>query len=192
MSPGDLQKNKASIGSDLLFEFNSATLRDDARITLLTVAQLIDRNPGMYCWVEGHTDLIGGEESNLRLSRRRGEAVKDWLVRSLQLEPKFIVVRACGMSQPVVSGGSKEEQAPNRRVDIKMRKNPPLETEVRILEKPARAIIVEEEEKPARAIIVEDEPKPARAIIVGDDEDEIPSAIPVPGNDIPSARRVRE
>jgi OOP family OmpA-OmpF porin len=77
MSPGELQRNKATIGSDLLFEFNSAILRDDARITLLTVAQLIDRNPGMFCWVEGHTDMIGGEELNFRLSQKRGQAVKD-------------------------------------------------------------------------------------------------------------------
>ena len=204
MSPGELQKNKASIGSDLLFEFSSSTLRDDARITLLTVAQLIDRNPEMYCWVEGHTDLIGGEESNLRLARQRGEAVKDWLVRSLQLDPRFIVVRACGMSQPVVSGGTKEEQAPNRRVDIKMRKTPPLRTEVRIPLKPGRAVIVEEENKPGRAIVVEDENRPGRAIVVDDenrpgraiiveeDEEEIPSAIPVPGNAIPPAVPVRE
>ncbi len=180
MSPGDLQKNKASIGSDLLFEFNSATLRDDARITLLTVAQLIDRNPGMFCWVEGHTDLIGSEESNLRLSRSRAQAVKDWLVQSLQLDPKFIVVRAFGMSQPIVTEGDEEAQAPNRRVDIKMRQAPPDQSEVRMLVKPGKAIIVEDDEKPARGIIVED------------DEEERGGAPAVPEDDIPSALPVRE
>lgn len=180
MSPGDLQKNKASIGSDLLFEFNSATLRDDARITLLTVAQLIDRNPGMFCWVEGHTDLIGSEESNLRLSRSRAQAVKDWLVQSLQLDPKFIVVRAFGMSQPIVTEGDEKAQAPNRRVDIKMRQAPPDQSEVRMLVKPGKAIIVEDDEKPARGIIVED------------DEEERGGAPAVPEDDIPSALPVRE
>lgn len=167
MSPGDLQKNKASIGSDLLFEFNSSTLRDDARITLLTVAQLIDRNPGMFCWVEGHTDLIGGQESNLRLSQRRGQAVKDWLVNALQLDPKFIVVRPFGMSQPIVTEGADDRkvQAPNRRVDIKMRKTLPDDRELKMLVKPGKAIIVEDDERSNRAIIVED--------------DEIPSALPV-------------
>ena len=108
MSPGELQQNKATIGSDLLFEFNSNTLRDDARITLLTVAQLIDRNPGMFCWVEGHTDTFGGEEFNLQLSLKRGQAVKDWLVRSLQLDPKFIVVRALGKTELVVKEGNRD------------------------------------------------------------------------------------
>ncbi len=180
MSPGDLQKNKASIGSDLLFEFNSATLRDDARLTLLTVGQLIDRNPGMFCWVEGHTDLIGSEESNLRLSRSRAQAVKDWLVQSLQLDPKFIVVRAFGMSQPIVTEGDEEAQAPNRRVDIKMRQTLPDQTEVRMLVTPGKAIIVEDDENPARGIIVED------------DEEQRSGAPAVPEDDIPSALPVRE
>lgn len=178
MSPGELQQNKASIGSDLLFEFNSSTLRDDARITLLTVAQLIDRNPGMFCWVEGHTDLIGSENANLALSGRRGQAVKDWLVRSLQLDPQFIVVRSFGMSEPIVKTGDKVAQARNRRVDIKMRKTLPDKSEVRMLVKPGRAIIVEEEIP--RAIIVpetEDGEVIPRAIVVP--EDEIPAAIPV-------------
>jgi len=177
MSPGDLQRNKASIGSDLLFEFNSATLRDDARITLLTVAQLIDRNPGMFCWVEGHTDLIGGEESNLRLSNRRGQAVKDWLVQSLQLDPQFIVVRALGMSEPIVKEGDRVAQAPNRRVDIKMRKTPPDRSEVRMRVRPGRAIIVEDDEAGIpNALPVNEEDIP-RAVIVP--EDEIPEALPV-------------
>ena len=180
MSPGDLQKNKASIGSDLLFEFNSATLRDDARLTLLTVGQLIDRNPGMFCWVEGHTDLIGSEESNLRLSRSRAQAVKDWLVPSLPVDPSFIGVRAFGMSQASVTEGDEEAQAPNRRVDIKMRQTLPDQTEVRMLVTPGKAIIVEDDENPARGIIVED------------DEEQRSGAPAVPEDDIPSALPVRE
>ena len=175
MSPGELQRNKATIGSDLLFEFNSATLRDDARITLLTVAQLIDRNPGMFCWVEGHTDTIGGEDFNLRLSQKRGQAVKDWLVRSLRLDQKFIVVRAFGKAEPIVKEGDRDAQAANRRVDIKMRKTPPEETVVRVLVKPGEA----PEEIP-RGVPVEDDEEEVipRAIPVPDDE-EIPRAIPV-------------
>jgi outer membrane protein OmpA-like peptidoglycan-associated protein len=187
MSPGELARNKATIGSDLLFEFNSATLREDARFTLLTVAQLIDRNPGMYCWVEGHTDLIGSEEANLALSRRRGQAVKDWLVRSLQLDPDFIVVRAFGMSEPIVREGDKEAQAPNRRVDIKMRKDPPKTTEIR----PGRAIVVpEEEEIPKAEVVPEDGENIPRGVIVPDEE--IPRGIIVPEEEIPRALPVDE
>ncbi len=170
MSPGDLQRNKASIGSDLLFEFNSSTLRDDARLTLLTVAMLIDRNPGMYCWVEGHTDLFGSDDFNERLSARRSQAVKDWLVRALDLDPKFIVVRAMGKSVPVVVEGDRDAQAPNRRVDIKMRKTlpPVVERPVRVV--PGKAVVVpEDEESEGEEEIPKAEPV----------EEEIPVAVPV-------------
>ena len=175
MSPGELEQNKASIGSDLLFEFNSNTLKDDARITLLTVAQLIDRNPGMFCWVEGHTDTFGGEEFNFQLSLKRGEAVKNWLVKSLQLDPKFIVVRALGKTEPVVTQGDQNAQAANRRVDIKMRKIPPNNTGERVLVRPGKP-----PEGIPRGIPVEDdeEGKIPRAILVPDDE-RVPKAIPV-------------
>lgn len=175
MSPGELEQNKASIGSDLLFEFNSNTLKDDARITLLTVAQLIDRNPGMFCWVEGHTDTFGGEEFNFQLSLKRGEAVKNWLVKSLQLDSEFIVVRALGKTELVVTQGDQNAQAANRRVDIKMRKIPPNNTGERVLVRPGKP-----PEVIPRGIPVEDDEGEAipRAILVPDDE-KVPNAIPV-------------
>lgn len=181
MSPGDLQRNKASIGSDLLFKFNESTLRDDARLTLMTVAMLIDRNPSMYCWVEGHTDLLGSDDYNMKLSTRRGEAVKNWLVQALQLDPSRIVVRAFGKMQPIVQGGDKDQQAPNRRVDIKMRKSLPEPTgaPVKMLVKPGKAIIVKEEPDipKAEVVIPKAEVVIPRAEIVR--EDDIPKAIPV-------------
>ena len=199
MSPGDLQRNKASIGSDLLFEFGSATLRDDARLTLMTVAMLIDRNPDMYCWVEGHTDLIGSDASNRILSRRRGDAVKNWLVQALRISPARIIVRAFGEDQPVILEGSVEEQAPNRRVDIKMRKarpepvkpvaketpiTPPKQVEIppKKAEVIPTAVLIDESEKEEapktpeipKAEPVEEEVPKAEII-----EPEIPRAIPV-------------
>ena len=150
MAPGQLVENQASIGSDLLFGFNSSTLKEDARGTLLTVAMLIERNPEMFCWVEGHTDLIGGEVANRVLSQERGMAVKNWLREALDLPEDRILVRAMGKSQPVVAGGTVAEQAPNRRVDIKMREERP----------PAAgaAVIVPQEETVMEAEEVVDEP----------------------------------
>ncbi|YCM45575.1 OmpA family protein [Verrucomicrobiaceae bacterium 227] len=190
MSPGDLQRNKASIGSDLLFRFNESTLRDDARLTLMTVAMLIDRNPTMYCWVEGHSDLFGGDEFNMKLSEKRGDAVKDWLVKALQLSPSRIIVRPFGKTQPIVLEGDVDQQAPNRRVDIKMRKTrpEPAAAPVKMLVKPGKAVVVQEdvpkaqlvpkEDIPKAEVVREDEEVIPKAQVVREDE-EIPKAIPV-------------
>ncbi len=189
MSPGDLQRNKASIGSDLLFAFNESRLRDDARLTLMTVAMLIDRNPGMYCWVEGHTDLFGGDEFNEELSLKRGQAVKDWLVRALQLDPKYIIVRPFGRTSPIVTEGDRDEQAANRRVDIKMRKTLPVPVG-EVLVKPGKAILVPDDEAEIpKALIVEeveqgqdeeDRENIPEAVEVPEDVTEIPRALVVP------------
>jgi len=178
MSPGQLQENKASIGSDLLFAYNESTLRDDARLTLMKVAMLIDRNPTMYCWVEGHTDTYGGDAFNESLSAKRAQAVKNWLVKSLQLDPKMIVIRPFGKTSPIVPTGSKEEQAPNRRVDIKMRKTQPgaIKRPVKMLVKPGKAQIIPEAEPIPKAQIVPEEEAIPKAKII---PEEIPRAVPV-------------
>ena len=154
---GELTRSRTALPSDLLFDYDSAELREGARLGLMKLAILIDRNPGMFCILEGHTDLFGTEAYNLELSRRRSEAVKNWLVSALQLDGEQIVVRALGKSQPKVAEGSREEQALNRRVDILMRKERPKETPVKA--------VVEEEAPPVRALPVEEDP-PQKAVPV--------------------------
>jgi hypothetical protein len=86
---------------------------------------LMDRNPNLYCWVEGHTDLIGTDEANRELSRRRAAAVREYLVKSLRMEGDKIITRGKGKEEPLILVGTADEQAPNRRVEIRLRKEPP-------------------------------------------------------------------
>ena len=163
-----------TLPGDLLFEYNSAELRESARVGLMKLGTLIDLNPGLYCWIDGYTDLFGGDEFNYSLSQRRAESVKRYLTESLRIDPKKIFPRGFGKMQPKVTAGSIDDQAPNRRVEIKMRKTPPPDvqrpapTPPRVEPVPAvappqpsppKAILV----KPARALPVEEEP-PAPAV----------------------------
>lgn len=182
MDGNSLLTTKALIGSDLLFEFNSAELKESAKVSLMKVAMLIYKHPNLVCWLDGHTDLIGGQESNLKLSRARANAVKHWLVHSMELSEDQIAVRGFGKSQPLVKEGTAEQQAPNRRVEIKMRKGHPekpvlvkpnkpkpsvAESTPPVKPKPPKAI-VEPEPEPStnRAQIVPEDPAPPRAIPV--------------------------
>jgi len=187
MDGNSLLTSKALIGSDLLFDFNKFELRQSARVSLMKVALLIDKHPHLICWVDGHTDLIGGEEPNLLLSKKRAMAVKMWLVETLELDEDRIAVRGYGKGQPLVKKGTAEEQAPNRRVEIKMRKSRPKE-EVAYdkgnkdgvnepkKKVPVKAILVEEDEAPAIAPL----PTPPRAIVEPEDAPRPSRAIPVP------------
>jgi len=148
MPEGKLTRSKAMIGSDLLFEFGSSTLRESARLSLMKVAMLVELNTDMFCWIEGHTDLIGSEDYNLKLSHKRAAAVRDYLIKAFALEPDRFYVKAYGMTAPIMVDGTQEEQAVNRRVEIKMRKDLPAPVEInpaqppQILPKTRKAVVV--------------------------------------------------
>ncbi|MFO8083903.1 MAG: OmpA family protein [Desulfobacterales bacterium] len=102
----------ATFKSDFLFDFDSATLKSGAYAELNRVANVLVQYPQTRIRVEGHTDMTGGEEYNLRLSERRAEAVKSALVQR-GVSSHRIVTMGYGKSQPVSS-----VDALNRRVEI--------------------------------------------------------------------------
>ncbi len=110
-----LLSKKTMLPSDLLFEFNSSELRESAKVGLMKLGLLMDRNPGLFCWIEGHTDLVGGDEFNLNLSIKRAEAVKIYLVTSLRMDRSKIITRGFGRYEPIIITGTSEDQSANRR-----------------------------------------------------------------------------
>lgn len=130
-----LLSKKTLLPSDLLFEFNRSDLRESAKVGLMKLALVIDKNPNLYCWIEGHSDLIGGEEFNIELSRKRAESVKNYLVTSMRMNGDRIITRGFGKTQPLVGQGDAVAQAPNRRVEIRMRKTPPTDEPIKVTPK---------------------------------------------------------
>lgn len=112
----------ARLGTDVLFEFNQCKLKNSARITLLQLAALIQKNPNTNFIIEGHTDSIGGAEYNFLLSLQRAAAVREWLM-SNKVPVTRVFLRACGNKRPLADvTGSREVQTVNRRVEIHMRR----------------------------------------------------------------------
>ena len=164
--------------SDLLFEYDSAELRESARVGLMKLALLIERNPGLYCWIEGHSDLYGGGLYNLNLSRKRAASVKDYLTQSLRLPDDRIQTRGYGKTRAIVLSGTVDEQSPNRRVEIKMRRTmPPNDEPVIVEEAPKPVAPPKPEPEPPKAILV----KPMRELPVTPmiEEEGVPKAVPV-------------
>lgn len=112
----------ARLGADVLFGFNESILKNSARITMLQLAALIQKNPDTQFIIEGHTDSLGGDDYNALLGLQRAAAVRSWLVGN-DVPVKNVYIRSCGCSAPLVSTKQdKEKQAMNRRVEIHMRK----------------------------------------------------------------------
>jgi outer membrane protein OmpA-like peptidoglycan-associated protein len=110
------------IPTDLLFDYGSDQLAEGARLSLMKLGFLIQKNPDSLFTIEGHTDSFGSDQFNLDLSQRRANAVVSWLIASLRLTTDRI--RAVGMGESKLlanPNGSIEEQSLNRRVEIKVR-----------------------------------------------------------------------
>ncbi|HEY2843607.1 MAG TPA: OmpA family protein, partial [Bryobacteraceae bacterium] len=103
--------------SDVLFDTGKSTLRSGAREKLAKVSGVILGHPGLRLEVEGHTDNVGGDEYNQRLSEQRAAAVRDYLVHQ-SLSADAITVKGFGKTQPVVSNDTAAGRQRNRRVEL--------------------------------------------------------------------------
>ena len=105
--------------TDLLFEYDSATLRSEAEKSLEKLGTLVKRNAASRFRIEGHTDSFGSDDYNNALSLRRAEEVKRWLVSTMGIDAARITTAGMGRSRLIVpSTGSIAQQQLNRRVEI--------------------------------------------------------------------------
>ena len=113
------QGEKAGMPGGALFEYDSFDLRQDAVEQLKKLGMLFERHPDATFSIEGHTDSFGSPEYNQKLSEARAESVKAWLVEVVGIAPQRIQTRGLGNTHWIIPPTkSKEEQAPNRRVEI--------------------------------------------------------------------------
>lgn len=99
------------------FDFDRATIRPDAARILDEAVATLKAEPDVEVLVVGHTDSVGSEAYNLKLSRQRAEAVRNYLVRH-GIAASRLQVKWMGESQPVASNETAEGRAQNRRVEL--------------------------------------------------------------------------
>jgi outer membrane protein OmpA-like peptidoglycan-associated protein len=105
--------------SDVLFDFDRATLTPGAREKLSRLAGILLAYPGEYHLdFEGHTDSIGSAAYNLGLSRDRAESVRQYLLGSGLPGARVGSVVGFGKERPVASNASEAGRQLNRRVEI--------------------------------------------------------------------------
>ncbi|MGD0579990.1 MAG: OmpA family protein [Bryobacteraceae bacterium] len=103
--------------SDVLFDTGKYSLRPLAREKLAKVAGIVSGHPGLRLDVEGHTDSVGGDDYNQRLSERRGEAVRDYLIQQ-GMAVGSVTAKGFGKTQPVASNDTAKGRQQNRRVEL--------------------------------------------------------------------------
>ena len=117
-----LQTNDSARGlivnmSDVLFDTASFTLKPGAREKLAKISGILLAHPGLTLQIEGHTDSVGSDEFNQRLSEQRAISVRDFLADQ-GVAPSLITARGFGKTEPVATNETAEGRQRNRRVEI--------------------------------------------------------------------------
>ncbi|HXG51129.1 MAG TPA: OmpA family protein [candidate division Zixibacteria bacterium] len=104
---------------DVLFDFDKSNIKPEAAKILDRLVAFMKENKDKRVSLSGHTDSIGTEAYNQKLSERRVNSVRDYLVKH-GIERDRITGQGFGESKPIADNRTKEGRAKNRRVEIKV------------------------------------------------------------------------
>jgi OOP family OmpA-OmpF porin len=102
------------------FGFNSAKLQQEAYPVLFHAAVVLLQNPQLEVEIQGYTDNIGSAEYNKRLSQKRAQVVKDYLVARGVSASRLTAV-GYGEKMPIADNKTAEGRAMNRRIEFKVK-----------------------------------------------------------------------
>jgi outer membrane protein OmpA-like peptidoglycan-associated protein len=103
--------------SDVLFDTAKYTLKPGAREKLAKISGIILAHPGLTITVEGHTDSVGGDDYNMKLSEDRANSVRAYLV-SQGLDSGIVTAKGFGKTRPVADNSTAAGRQENRRVEM--------------------------------------------------------------------------
>jgi outer membrane protein OmpA-like peptidoglycan-associated protein len=106
-----------SLDASVLFDFSKSDLLPRAQAALTDAAAQIAARTGAVA-IEGHTDNVGADDYNLKLSRSRADAVRAFLLARPELKGRTIMARGQGARNPRATNTTDEGRQQNRRVEI--------------------------------------------------------------------------
>jgi outer membrane protein OmpA-like peptidoglycan-associated protein len=118
----DEDELRVTVRNDILFDFNSAGLRSSSRDELREMADVFEKYRDTTIAVQGHTDSVGSNAYNKRLSERRANSVANYL-ENLGVSGSRLDAYGYGESRPKASNSSSSGRQLNRRVEIFVRAN---------------------------------------------------------------------
>lgn len=117
-TPG-LKYNKWKFAS-IEFEGGSSKILTEMEPDLDKVVNFLLDNPTLKLRISGHTDSDGNSDLNLKLSQKRAQAIKDYIIAKGQIEPDRIEALGFGSQKPIVEEKTDEDKRINRRVEFEI------------------------------------------------------------------------
>ena len=121
---------QVTFDSGILFDFDSSSLRNEARANLADLAASLAEYGGTSVLVVGHTDGVGADAYNQALSERRANAARAYLL-SQGLSPDRVEAVGMGESEPVADNESEAGRQENRRVEVAIFASDEMQEEMR-------------------------------------------------------------
>lgn len=112
-----IKKGDIVIVNHLFFANNSTRILAESESALNDLKEFMTENPELRIRITGHTDNVGSDQFNLKLSQGRAESVKEALVKR-GIAPDRIETLGMGKRQPIASNDTEEGRAQNRRVEL--------------------------------------------------------------------------
>ncbi len=112
-----ITEKKIELREKIFFKFGRAEIKKESWALLDEVAQALREHPDLMVDIEGHTDDVGNDKSNMRLSQARADAVKKYLVGK-GISPARMRAIGYGEDRPIDDNSTPEGQAVNRRVEF--------------------------------------------------------------------------
>ncbi len=114
-----LERGKTVILKGVNFEFNKATLTKDSETTLRLAFNALVASSDVNVLIVGHSDNVGSAAYNKKLSLRRAQAVKSWLIRK-GISVKRLTVAGKGFDEPIDTNNTPEGRTNNRRMEFRV------------------------------------------------------------------------
>lgn len=125
----EVKKERIEVNETIQFEYNKAVIRPESDDLMAEIAGVINDHPEIRkLRIEGHTDNVGSKKFNMKLSLRRAEAVRDYLVNKGNVDASRLDVAGFGFDRPIASNDTEEGRAKNRRVAFEITERAPEET----------------------------------------------------------------
>ncbi|MBT1706462.1 OmpA family protein [Fulvivirgaceae bacterium PWU20] len=127
---GDMEMNRETepieskiAFQSLEFENGKADILPSMHSDLDKLANFLIDHPRLKLNISGHTDRQGSEDSNLRLSQARADAIRAYLMYMFKIDPDRIEAQGFGSSKPLIEEHTDEDRKLNRRVEFNITKN---------------------------------------------------------------------
>lgn len=104
--------------NNIFFDYDKWDLRPESRFELDRFVDVLNKNPTMVIEIAGHTDSVGSDSYNEKLSDRRAKSVNDYLTTVGKIAPTRMTSHGYGESRPVAPNATPEGRQMNRRVEI--------------------------------------------------------------------------